>query len=448
MSRNIIIGFLFTLTVLSCLGKQETKVSNKLYPIKVNNKFGYIDVNGKKVIEPQYDNADEFIDSFAIVKINQKEGAINLRGEFVINPTFISVSKREDDYFVLQIGENLCNITKAGKKDILVQTDNMSIRYFRNGYFIIYVIENGFRFCYLINERGEKVSKDYKTLIKNGSYLKFVKGKTDMKNPLSLDAKKDVYGLIDIEDKVVLEDKYEDLGELHEGLRFFSQNGSFGYIDSLFRVKIPNTFYQAGDFNEGLAKSVLKISQNERKYGFIDNLGKTAIAFSFENVENFENGIARVGIGKNLGIAGRMVEMTSLKEIDDYTYGFINKEGKFLIPPVYKGIISKDAQWEINPENINGVIVVQKDRKFGAFDTLGIQIIPFEFDFITQFDKYGFAKFEMNTEKGFINSKGKKIFSTTNVEKMYLSDFDENGIAKIQLDGRERYITTNGKFIW
>ena len=193
---------------------------------------------------------------------------------------------------------------------------------------------------------------------------------------------------------------------------------------------------------------MLKISQNERKYGFINNLGKTVIAFSFENVENFENGIARVGIGKNLGIAGRIVEMTPLKEIDDYTYGFINKEGKFLIPPIYKGIISKDAQWEINPENINGVIVAQKDRKFGAFDTLGNQIIPFEFDYISQFDKYGFAKFELNTEKGVINKKGKKIFSTTDVEKMILSDFDENGIAKIQLDGIERYITTNGKFIW
>jgi hypothetical protein len=51
-------------------------------------KFGYINKSGKFIINPQFDNAGNFIEGLAAVKVNGKWGYIDKTGEFVINPTF------------------------------------------------------------------------------------------------------------------------------------------------------------------------------------------------------------------------------------------------------------------------------------------------------------------------------------------------------------------------
>ena len=54
-----------------------------------NDKWGFIDKTGKFVIESQFDEAEDFsTDGVAVVKVGEKYGFINKQGEFMISPQF------------------------------------------------------------------------------------------------------------------------------------------------------------------------------------------------------------------------------------------------------------------------------------------------------------------------------------------------------------------------
>ncbi len=439
--KNIII-LLFLVTTLSCSEKEALKFPEKLYPIEVNEKYGYINVTGEKVIDALFDEARDFNDSFAIVTINKKEGVINLKGEFIINPTFDEISFNKQGYFALKIANNLYKLKKLNEKGTVLQEPIESIMGFGDSLFRVYVVQNGYSFNYLMNGKGQRVSQNFKTIINNGSLLEFSKGK----QVVGTMGFEDKYGLMDYHGKIVLNDIYESIGEFNEGLMGISLNGYYGFLDTSFKMKIYNKYYYASDFSEGLADCAIVASPTELKYGYIDRNGKTVIPFSFDDASHFENGVARVGIGQNRG--GQRISMEAKKEHDYITFGFIDKKGKFIIPPIYKSINSNsNFSSQIDPVNHDGMIVLQYEKKFGAFDTLGKQIIPFEYDFIDIF-RNNLAKYEKNDEKGIINSKGEKFLSVKGAKSLYFNNFDENGIAKIVIDDRIRYVTKRGKYIW
>ena len=51
-------------------------------------KYGFIDKNGKVVIEPQFDSASNFSEGFACVKKDDKWGFIDKSGKMVIELQF------------------------------------------------------------------------------------------------------------------------------------------------------------------------------------------------------------------------------------------------------------------------------------------------------------------------------------------------------------------------
>jgi len=59
--------------------------SNRIYPVPVNNKWGYIDCNGKLVLEPVYDYAKDFYNSkYAIVRKGRFYAVIDVKGNELI----------------------------------------------------------------------------------------------------------------------------------------------------------------------------------------------------------------------------------------------------------------------------------------------------------------------------------------------------------------------------
>ena len=51
-------------------------------------KYGFIDKNGKVVIEPQFDNVEDFIEGFWKVEKDGKWGFIDKNGKVVIEPQY------------------------------------------------------------------------------------------------------------------------------------------------------------------------------------------------------------------------------------------------------------------------------------------------------------------------------------------------------------------------
>lgn len=62
--------------------------NNSLAAIEENGKWGYVDKDGKVVIEPQFEEAHSFLNGYAAVKVHGKWGFINEKGKLVIEETF------------------------------------------------------------------------------------------------------------------------------------------------------------------------------------------------------------------------------------------------------------------------------------------------------------------------------------------------------------------------
>jgi hypothetical protein len=64
--------------------------------VKIDGKWGFVDKNGKVVIEPQYDDARSFSNGYAAVKTGGKWGFIDAEGSIVIENTFSDVKDFSD----------------------------------------------------------------------------------------------------------------------------------------------------------------------------------------------------------------------------------------------------------------------------------------------------------------------------------------------------------------
>ncbi len=59
--------------------------------IKMDDKWGFVNINGELVIEPQYEDARSFSNGYAAVKIDNKWGFINTEKKLVVEPQFEEV---------------------------------------------------------------------------------------------------------------------------------------------------------------------------------------------------------------------------------------------------------------------------------------------------------------------------------------------------------------------
>lgn len=142
--------------------------------------------------------------------------------------------------------------------------------------------------------------------------------------------------------------------DFHEGLAVLGNDGeSKGFIDREGQIVIPQVYEDAKDFSGNLAP----VKSTETKlWGYIDKLGALVIPMEYETAESFHDGVAYVV--KN-GLAGYIDEtgkevitfQYQTKKSDptdrsfynglalamgsDGAYGYIDKNGSFVIQPKY-----------------------------------------------------------------------------------------------------------------
>jgi len=78
--------FALTLTTLSLIATLNA-FAGTLYPVVMGNRWGFVDKNGKYVINPQFDEANSFADGLARVKVSRKTGYVDENGRYIWNPT-------------------------------------------------------------------------------------------------------------------------------------------------------------------------------------------------------------------------------------------------------------------------------------------------------------------------------------------------------------------------
>ena len=253
-----------------------------------NGKFGYIDTKGNTVIDFIYEDAWSFNDgSIAPVRIEKRYGYLNKKGEIVIERQF--------------------NEARPVVNGIAVATNGRLVKAWSE-------------------ERGEymETEKDYYIINdKTGKMITVVYDEVAdfAENGFAAMREGVLYGYINQKGEEVIAPQFIEAGEFSEGLApVKTQDEKWCYINE--RGEIVLEFEKAmklGSFYNGLAQIV----NEQREHGYINTDGEMVIEQKFRY-----NG----GERKFYDDGYAVVEKTIGK------YGVIDKQGNFVIEPIYDSI--------------------------------------------------------------------------------------------------------------
>lgn len=334
---NHILALICVVAFAACTSNDQTDI--KYIPIKNGNDFGYVDWEGKIIINPQFASAGMFKNGIALVKTNGEDplyGFINEKGQYLINPTFKeATSFNEGIAFV--VSEN-----QAPKA---------------------------------INEKGEEVF-----VLQNAqSVFGFSEGLA----AFSIEGKKgNKWGFVDTKGKTIIAPQFDGVGMFSDGFCPVLLNGKWGYIDKIGKIAINTQFQDVQPFINGKA-----IVSSNGKYGVIDEKGTFVINPQFNFL--FADGDDYViNSGGKIGWADKEGKIYINPQFNDAmpfngnpiaavksgsSWGYIDKDSKFVINPQF------DAAYPF----VNGKALVSSNDKVGIIDKDGKFLVNPQFDDIS-----------------------------------------------------------------
>jgi serine/threonine protein kinase len=282
--------------------------SAQLIPYLIVDKFGYVDKEGKKVVEPKYDNAGAFSEGLAAVRLNNKLGYIDQTGKEVIELKYKGAFDFIEEVALVNLNDKWGFIDKTGKEVIEPKyteapsmfSEGLAVVKIASKYGFIdktgrLVIEPKYDDASSFSEGLARVKLDdkYSFIDKNGKEVIAMKFFPVTGFHEDLVVVTDGFGFkcgyADKSGKLVIPLKYELGASFSEGLGAVSLNDKSGYIDKTGKVVIPFNFKYTRSFTEGLAG--VKIGD---KWGYIDKTGKVVIQAKFDEISEFKNGLAQV----------------------------------------------------------------------------------------------------------------------------------------------------------
>ncbi len=275
-------------------------LENDLIPVKLNGKFGYINLNGTEVISPIYDFIGDFSrSSVERLKLDEKWGLINKKG--------IAITKMIYQY-IDPFVDNFANATLNGKQILIDKSgNNIDIN------------------VSTVNRKSPVIRKYDRVLFFQGDHAKVEHN--------------GLWGLIDENGLELTPPIYQKIDFFYDKIAMVKKSGLWGYIDSLGKV-IADAKYEYVEpfFRDGFAAVKYK-----GLYGYINKSGIEVIPPNkYEDARGFDSGFARVKLNGKWGLINMKGELiTKIKYdgigefIGDYAYirlngkaGKIKKNGK------------------------------------------------------------------------------------------------------------------------
>lgn len=355
-----------------------------------NEKFGFVDKMGNMIVPAKYDDVADFKEGRAWVANRGEDdqyrcGYIDLEGKEVI-PIKYKVSSVE--------GANKISFSE-GLAAVPMRTDNYDSPIY--GY---------------IDKMGNEVIP-----------AKFsIAG--DFKNGI---ASVDLDKYIDKTGKLL---SNNDL-KTHDEIVIFSQDEKMGLKHLNGKIVVPCKYDIVQNFSEGMAAVC-----EETLLGYVDSLGNNIIPCLYRSINYYDNGVM-----DDWGEYGSPDEANDFHEglvlvMRNRMAGFFNKQGKTVIPFVYKR--AKDFS--------EGFAAVKTTQKWGFVDKEGNNVIPCRYDTVASF-KEGLAAAVKNGKCGYVNANGQEIvpFIFDKPEDFEpLNDFHE-GLAIVKKNGAFGYVDKEGK---
>jgi len=251
---------------------------------KKDGKYGYIDTLNSTKIPFIYDEVRSFSDGLSIVKLDKKYGLIDKKGNAII-PFQYKNLYRDDSTGWYRADQN-------GKWGMIDKAGNVRIKIIYDFIKDFDEVNKGYAYV-LRSEKTGMIDKTGKLIIKT-EYDKIFKAKDGYCN-VEINEK---IGVVQLNSgKLIIDTKYDDIGNISEGIfvvkkiAFFELRYDFGFV-KLDGKEITKIKYEdALDFSNGMA-AVMK----NGKWGFINTSGKEVIQLKYDYAKSFKAGKAMVDL--------------------------------------------------------------------------------------------------------------------------------------------------------
>ena len=373
----VILGTAILLSVLIPKPVDEMALFRQgLVPVKVGDKWGYTNTQGKLVIEPQYRIAYPFDESGLAAVVPEKGrgyGFINTRGKMVINAQFYHTDP-------IGFSQGLAPV-RGLEKDLWGYIDTKGN----------FVIPPQFRYAEPFSEDGLAVvmlGAESGYIDKNGNFTQYSAKSNYVNQP---------------------EDPYPHLKHRGEfaanGLAWAAKDlwSEHGYIDRSGNFVIPQQFDDAGDFGDNGLACVRE--EPDGLFGYIDSTGQYVIPPQFEYARGFEDRcvaiVTKDGQDGLIDSQGNYVLQPQALDLlgfaqdgltlagDTNGYTVVDQTGQPLFTERFQEIIRLDAfDCPMQVYFSDGYAIASENGKYGVIDKKGRYVLEPEFDYIGGFLYY------------------------------------------------------------
>ena len=409
---------------------------------KENGKYGLINLSGKKITKPIYDDiqALEYKEGMLTVKQNDKFGIININGDEIINVKYDGI---QADQYSLNENHN----KKAGFIVSIKTNDGYKFGYINyKGKTLLETEYNEIARINYINDDESVYLVAFKNgqagLFKNKSKVlenEYEDIQFDNINNLLILQRNGKQGVSDLDGKKIIQLEYDNIiitgnsinaqkgdevtvfnseGEKLKNSNFISvletdnknyfitidKNENYGVIDKDDNVIIDNKY----TFIDYLFDNYF-VAQNEQKIGIVDDKGKEVIKYDYDVLQKIEGTDLIQGIkNENIDLIDKnMKKILTMKnaQIDikeNYIKIYNSEDRKYL---QYDG---KEVS-NINVIKEAKLFAKKSNNKWGFVDKNGNIKIQYTYDMVTELNEYGYAGIKLNGKWGVINSEGKII---------------------------------------
>ncbi|MBX3149664.1 WG repeat-containing protein [Candidatus Obscuribacterales bacterium] len=312
--------------------------SEDLANVLIDERWGYIDVNGEFTIQPAFEDARPFSNGLAAVRLGGAWGFINKDGEWVVSPSYETVLSFREERAAVSLNGKIAFINLHGEAVTDFEFEQAGV--FSDGLAKTVTYET------VVNREMVKyLDRNGKVAIDLNRVLRELTG-TTKSGPAwrPFNEKYDGYLYAgppeEFERTLSRGDHRHDfdptLSQFCDGLLLVRSKGLYGYLNRSGELAIPFQFYDACVFSEGSAwvhqtPPPADVSYEEMRAtylcGFIDKTGAVIIEPAFSHARNFKDGVAYVEAGEKkyfIDKTGRTVFEIGGKvgEVGDFSDGF------------------------------------------------------------------------------------------------------------------------------
>lgn len=499
----MLLGFEFFVSKTGDILNNLRVYASNVKPIKImqNDKYGYIDYTGNKIVNPKYIYGEDFVKGYAIVKNSSNLPLIIDKGgkEAASPGVYFSIYRAGSDIIVSKVtkkGLRYAILDEDLKKKTdfsydLISYDGNIFTYTKGNYLGIINSSGKEIFSYKLTDSDDKKMYINPSTVTDSSYDRYA--------VITINSSSQIVNLNNgktVSSPTLNEIVPEENNVFYEKL---PNNGKrYMYIEN-DNIVLESDNYISLSISS-LKAGVLKSLDSSYKYEFIStstgeqfkkNLnieetyeGDEAFIYKNYNFKKNQNELVIVKNGKvfktidgNYEVYKGFVNGIAIIRFDDNTYGYLNVEGNFINDSHYTechefdsygdaiakkengyGVVNKYGKTVIEFENEdvkmasslvkkntlvdnNIFYAVKKDNRYGLFNSKGKKVNDKYYDEVTFDNSYGIVKIETDINDALILSKSMKEINITSSNMKY--EAYENYI-KI----KNEYYNYEGKMIY